>query len=230
MRKFLKKYFPGVMKIFNFYASWKYKNKTAKEVFESIHNNNSWEGDDSVSGQGSDLEQTEVIRTEIPKVLKEYQIKSFLDAPCGDHFWMSTIDLSDVNYIGGDIVQSLVDRCQKQFGSDQKSFIQIDLIEGKLPQADLVLVRDCFVHLPIDSIQKALKNIKESGAKYLLTTSFPEKSKNLDITTGGWRWLNFEKAPFNFPKPLVEINENCSEGKKFEDKSLVLWAVSDLPI
>jgi hypothetical protein len=42
-----------------------------------------------------------------------------------------------------------------------------------------------------------------------------------DIRTGGWRTLNFQLPPFNFPPPLHLLNENCTEaGGKFFDKSL----------
>jgi hypothetical protein len=51
------------------------------------------------------------------------------------------------------------------------------------------------------------------------------------ITTGDWRLLNLEKPPFNFPKPLQLLNEQCSEGGyQFRDKSLGLWRVQDIHI
>jgi len=227
MRKFLKKYFPFVLTFFNVYARYKYKNKSTQQVFDSIYASNSWEGDESVSGQGSDLEQTEVVRAELPKIMMQFNIQSIIDAPCGDHYWMNQVNLSGAKYTGADIVQELIDRTANQY--PEKEFIQLDLVEDDILAYDLVFVRDCFVHLSMESIQKALNNIKKSNSKYLLTTTFPEKDKNMDIVTGGWRWLNFQQAPFNFPAPLYVFNEQCSEGKKFADKSMALWNISDLP-
>jgi hypothetical protein len=57
----------------------------------------------------------------------------------------------------------------------------------------------------------------------------PDCEENEDITTGDWRLLNLEKPPFNFPKPLQLLNEQCSEGGgQFCDKSLGLWRVQDI--
>ncbi|MDX2360715.1 MAG: class I SAM-dependent methyltransferase [Crocinitomicaceae bacterium] len=227
MRKFLKKYFPFVLTFFNVYARYKYKDKSTQQVFDSIYASNSWEGDESVSGQGSDLEQTEVVRGELPKIIEKFDIKSILDAPCGDHYWISQVDLKDIKYTGADIVQELIDRTAKKY--PEKNFIQLDLVSDSMESYDLVFVRDCFVHLSQENILKALNNIKKSNSTYLLTTTFPEKTKNMDIVTGGWRWLNFQEAPFNFPEPLYVFNEKCTEGKKFTDKSMGLWKISDFP-
>lgn len=230
MRKFLKKHVPSVMHVFNFYARVKYKNRTYNEVFDSIHSNNSWEGDDSLSGQGSDLKQTEAVRVALPKVIHEFGIKSMLDIPCGDHFWMNLVSFDDVQYTGADLVKGLVEYCQNNYSSENKEFKHLDIVKDELGRHDLIFVRDCFVHLSLENIQKALRNIKSSGSKYLITTTFTEKTKNFDIVNGGWRYLNFQLAPFNFPAPLILIDEKCTEGKKFADKSMALWKIEDLPI
>ena len=55
-----------------------------KKVFEKVAKQNTWANPDSLSGRGSNLEQTTVIRKEIPKLIKKYAFKTMLDAPCGD--------------------------------------------------------------------------------------------------------------------------------------------------
>lgn len=230
MRKFLKRHVPSVMHAFNIYARLKYKNRTYNEVFESIHSNNSWEGNDSLSGQGSDLKQTEALRGALPQVLSDLNIETMLDIPCGDHYWMNLVSMDKVRYTGADLVKGLVDYCQNNHSTENKNFIQLDVVKDDLGKYDLVFVRDCFVHLSIDNIQKALENIKKSGSTYLMTTTFTAKSKNLDIVNGGWRYLNLQEAPFNFPAPLVLIDEKCTEGKKFADKSMGVWKIEDLPL
>lgn len=229
MRKWIKKYVPFVVRIFNEYARWKYRNKSVQQVFNEIYQSNSWEGEASVSGQGSDLQQTQTIRQALPTLFETYNIQSVLDVPCGDYYWMNTVDLSRVEYTGADIVEELVLKCQQEYGESNKQFVVLDVVNDPVKSFDLVFVRDCFVHLSFENIQKAIENIRKSQSKYLLTTTFPEKSKNSDITTGGWRWLNLQKDPFCFPEPLLIINEGCTEGKKFADKSMALWRISDLP-
>ena len=56
-----------------------------------------------------------------------------------------------------------------------------------------------------------IKNIKASGCKYLLISTFTDKNENKDIITCDWRPLNLEKIPFNFPYPIFAIYENCTE-------------------
>jgi hypothetical protein len=53
--------------------------------------------------------------------------------------------------------------------------------------------------------------------------------QNLDITTGDWRIINLEKAPFNLPEPIKIINEKCTEANgSYADKSLGLWKLQQL--
>ena len=160
-------------------------------------------------------------------MLEEIGAHSLLDIPCGDFRWLSEVPLG-VSYIGGDIVSALVDANNQRFGTESRRFLQLDLTTSSLPQADVVLCRDCLVHLSFANIHQALANIRKSGAKYLLMTNFPEIAVNLDISDGDWRPLNFELAPFHFPPPLRTIDEKCSEGDgAYRDKSLALWNILD---
>ncbi|MDD5217134.1 MAG: hypothetical protein PHS88_03425, partial [Candidatus Omnitrophica bacterium] len=85
------------------------------------------------------------------------------------------------------------------------------------------------VHLPFDDIYDVIRNFKKSGAPYLLMTTFPQRSKNLDCLRGYWRPLNFCCPPFNFPEPLKIINEGCyKEESGYPDKSLGLWRLSSI--
>jgi hypothetical protein len=101
--------------------------------------------------------------------------------------------------------------------------------QDPLPEADLLLCRDCLVHLSFADIGRALSNVLRSGLPYLLTTTFPECEVNEDIVTGDWRPLNLELEPFGFPPPSELLNERCSEaGGLFADKSLGLWQLAEL--
>jgi hypothetical protein len=105
----------------------------------------------------------------------------------------------------------------------------LNLIKDPLPKSDLIIVRDCLVHLSNKDVINAIKNIKSSGSKYLLTTTFTNLSLNSDILTGEWRPLNLLCAPFNLSNPLLVINENCTEGNgEYSDKSMALWEIESL--
>lgn len=200
------------------------------EVFTGIFNRNTWGSDESVSGNGSSLLQTRKLRKWLPKLLKKLGVKTLLDVPCGDFNWMRKVDLGDISYIGGDIVEEIIIADRKKYRGNKKDFRIIDVIGDKLPKADLIICRDCFVHFSYRDISKAVMNLHKSGIKYLLLTTVPDHSDNFNIKTGDWRALNFEEAPFNFPKPITKLTEGCTEQNgKYADKSLALWETATLP-
>lgn len=224
-----------IQKLLQFYRDWRYQRivasrqfstKTVSEIFTETYRNRYWKSRESVSGQGSELAQTVVLRAALPSLLQAYHIRSLLDVPCGDFNWMQCVDLSGIRYTGGDIVADIVAQNQLKYGAAERSFQTLDLLSDTLPQADCILVRDCLVHFSFRHIELALANIRKSRIPYLLTTSFPEHEQNEDIQTGFWRPLNLQKAPFFFPEPLFCLNEGSLEGKGlFSDKSLCLWKV-----
>ncbi|MDC3242765.1 hypothetical protein OAT82_03755, partial [Flavobacteriaceae bacterium] len=163
--------------------------------------------------------------------LKKKDIDFILDIPCGDFNWMQNVNLANLNYIGGDIVNLLIDKNNDEYKNDAINFEVLDITSSNLPKVDLIFCRDCLVHLSYKNIYKSLVNIKKSKSKYLLTTSFFRCEENKDIITGEWRKLNFEIAPFNFKKPLHVIDEKYTKkGFKYSDKTMCLWKISDISI
>ncbi len=209
----------------------RHKGKSLRFIFSEVHRKNIWRGKDSLSGAGSDLVQTSRIRKEIPSLLKRVNAKSLLDAPCGDFHWMRDTELGSVQYTGIDIVPDLIDQNQRQYGNEMRKFVNLGISEDNLPCADVILCRDCLVHFSFKHIVSALKKFKESGSKYLLTTTFINLPKNKDIMTSRWRPINLQLPPFNFPKPIELICEQCTEANdKYSDKSLGLWKLEDICI
>lgn len=184
---------------------------------------------ESRSGPGSSLKQTEQVVRHLPQIFKKYTIKSVLDVPCGDFHWMRKVDLSEIDYTGGDIVPGIIEN-NKQFSCSNIRFRKIDILNDRLPRVDLIFCRDLFVHLSFDQISRAIKNIKVSGSKYLLTTSYKCRSVNHDIKEiGKWRPLNLEIAPFFLGDPVEEIFENCTEGNMaYNDKYLLLFEIKNI--
>jgi hypothetical protein len=199
--------------------------KTFKEIYESNH----WSDEESVSGPGSNSIAAKNLIERLPKILKKYDIKSLIDAPCGDFRWMSKVNLLNIDYLGGDIVQDLIDRNQKSYGAENINFKKLDICNDELPHSDLMLVRDCLVHMNHDLVRQFLLNIRKSNVKYLLVTSFPLTKYNHDIYNGNWWPMNMEIHPFNLPAPIDRIIEDGDEfNGQFPDKSLFLYKVSDL--
>ena len=202
-----------------------------KTKFTEIYERNGFTGASyPSSGIGSSLDQTIKLREELPKLFSEYNIHSIVDAPCGDFTWMNEINLDKYEYYGFDIVSKVIVQNQKKYAKENIHFDELDIVKHIAPAVDLIICRDCLVHLSNRDALKALSNFKKSGSKYLLTTTFSARDRNPDLVSGrGWRPLNLQKPPFNFPAPLLLINENCTEsGGIYSDKSLGLWLIENL--
>lgn len=182
----------------------------------------------SVSGSGSNLDATKNIRIHLPKILKKYNITSMLDLPCGDFYWMSKLNFDNINYIGGDIVQDLININKRKYESDNCSFMKINLLEDSLPNVDLIFTRDCLVHLTNSQVHQAIKNICNSGAKYFMTTTFENIHTNKSYEEGDrWRAINLLVEPFNLPQPIEIIDDSFSNGQDMH-KRMYLWDVDTL--
>ena len=202
-----------------------------QERFERIYSTNLWSDPESRSGVGSTLDSTAVLRTELPAALRQLEARVLLDVPCGDFTWMEHVDLSGIEYIGGDIVPSIVEANQRLHATESRSFVQLDLTRDKLPNADVLLCRDCLVHLSYANIRAVFANIARSNIRYVLMTSFPGRADNYDVVDGDWRALDFQAPPFSFPAPRLAIVEQCEEEDgSYADKSLLAWRVDDLRV
>lgn len=233
MKKYIKKLLP--LFFYEWYTNgdyYKYKKMHAKDIFRDIYEKNLWGSAESISGTGSELIQTKHLILELNKLIDDYNINSILDLPCGDFNWMKHVKFKNINYIGADIVEKLVENNNLKYSNnDNIIFKNIDIIEDSLPHVDLIIVRDCFIHFSFKDIYKAIKNIKDSNSKYLLSTSFVDCLTNEDIITGSYRKLNLLKPPFSFPEPILVINEKCSEGDDLNlDKSMLLWEIEKIQL
>lgn len=203
---------------------------TTQAVFEDIHRRHHWQGSASVSGAGADRTQTAQIEAVLPDLLRDLGAAVLLDLPCGDFSWMQHVDLDGIRYVGADIVPALIAQNAERHASPTRRFVHLDLLRDPLPPADLLLCRDLLVHFAFADIFAAFAAIRASGVPYVLTTTFPDCPANEDITTGDWRPLNLECAPFHLPPPLRLVQEGCTEGDgRFAAKSLGLWLAAVLP-
>ncbi|EAY26952.1 class I SAM-dependent methyltransferase [Microscilla marina] len=234
IRQLLKHIIPAYWQ--HHYRKWRYAipddalpEASLQDKFTQIFQTNHWQSQQTLSGRGSELEQTQTLIGALSHLLKKYTISSMLDLPCGDFHWMQHVTLSELQYIGADIVSQLILQNRQQYQKAGIEFRMLDITTDALPKVDLVLCRDCFIHLSYAHIRQAIANLKKSNSKYLLTTTYVNYSLNYNVPSGSWRPLNLQQAPFSFPEPIDLIKENCSEeGKLYQDKSLGMWEINSL--
>lgn len=135
---------------------------------------------------------------------------------------------TDIQYTGADIVEPIILHNQSHYSSENRNFILLNLLADKIPEVDLVFCRDCMVHFSNRDIFTALRNIKSSGSKYLLTTTFTKRKVNSSIVTGEWHPVNLTLAPFSLPAPLTVIDDSY-DSANYYDKHLGLWRIEDIP-
>jgi len=198
-----------------------------RRVFTAIYENHLWGAGETVSGDGSTLESSASLRDTLPRLLAELGAESLLDAGCGDFNWMKTVNLNGVRYIGIDVVEPLIRRNVELYGSESRTFLVADITKDRVLNADVALCRHCLIHLSNRQVCLALRNLKNTGAKYLLATTFPALTSNADIWPGSFRPINLEIQPFNLPKPLRILHDS-----RVTDRSsvLALWSLADISI
>lgn len=196
-------------------------------VFAKAYRTRAWESEESHSGVGSEMGASANLRAWLPDLFRTLQVKSLLDAPCGDWNWMRTVDLKGIAYTGVDVVSDVVAANTMAFAAETVRFVQADLTKAHdLPRADLVLCRHCWAHLSWEDAAAMLENFRRSGSTYLLTTHAPSQTENLNRHTGlGWRDLNLTLHPFSFPPPIEQRHDHYD----FEDGHIALWRIADLP-
>jgi SAM-dependent methyltransferase len=200
-----------------------------EDIFSAIYQGNLWGSPESRSGPGSTLARAADFVPDLVTLLRGLDTRVLLDAPCGDFNWAGLLADNVDRYIGVDVVGEIIARNRILAGSSTRTFVHGDLTRDPMPAADVILCRDCLVHFSFADIWRAVHNLRQSGGRYLLTTTFLEHD-NADIATGGWRPLNLERPPFCFPPPLAMVDERCLHtGGTMRDKRLALWELASLP-
>lgn len=199
-----------------------------KKKFNLIFKFNYWGDKSSLSGTGSSPQKTRNVVSNIRVIIDKFEIKNILDVPCGDFVWMKEItDNNDkLNYLGGDIVDHLVNNLNLKYKTKNVKFENIDIINNQLPKADLLICRDCFIHFSNKNILKTLNNFLNSDIKYfLITDSVVEKNfENIDINTGEFRGLDLTIHPFNLPKKnLYTFYDVFNDKQNRYESKMTLW-------
>ncbi|HPM74286.1 MAG TPA: hypothetical protein PLA71_01025 [Saccharofermentans sp.] len=211
-----------------------------KEKFETIYKTNKWGSTESISGPGSEVAITEMLRKHLIEFIKKEGIRRIVDVGCGDFNWMKLVLAElDVEYKGFDIVEELVAINNDKWANKKTSFFYLNPAERNLHKnriKTLTICRDFLSHLPFETIQKVLDNVKASGTSYMGITSYLNCTENKNIDAGQWRRLNFMLAPFKMNQPYHIIEEYVgldakviAGHKKFGlDKTLSIWKYAEI--
>ena len=201
-----------------------------EQVFTKIIPSGWWGSKESVSGRGSELATTAVIRENLSAWLNRHpDVRVFFDAPCGDFNWMQLLSFpSDFKYIGGDIVADLVSQNNKSYGAANRSFVHFDATSAKYPKADAWFCRDMMIHLPITLCLAAVAGARAAGVKYILASTFVNATNEEDIAPGNYRKVNLAKPPFDLGSP-IEMLWDPAENMQ-TDRFIGVWRTAEEPL
>ena len=90
--------------------------------FKNIYDNNYWGESETFSGEGSTIKATEILRQNLEKLFKEFDIKTLLDIPCGDFNWMKELKYEFDFYLGCDIVYDIITNNKKAYETMTRKF------------------------------------------------------------------------------------------------------------
>ncbi|HEV7932068.1 MAG TPA: class I SAM-dependent methyltransferase [Actinomadura sp.] len=198
------------------------------EVFDTIYRRNKWGSPETHSGAGSERGRVQWLQRSLEFLLARLGTRSLLDAACGDFNWLREVRLSGIDYVGADIVADMVRANRARYEAPGRRFVVLDVTRDALPPVDMIMCRDCLVHLSDADLAAALGNFARSGAAYLLTTDYVATEENLDIVNGWWRPVNLGRPPFDLPPALLQLPDADSDDL-YPDKVLGLWRIADWP-
>ena len=174
--------------------------------FDRIADDNLWGSGESLSGKGSEIRQSAPYRERLIRLIEKRKFGSMFDAPCGDLNWMRLVlEQCPIKYVGGDISTTVVELNRKRY--PHLEFTPFDITRDTFPAADVWHCRDCLFHLSEEDIFLALRNFVASDIPFALITNHQGMIRNVDIETGGWRYLDLMRAPFNLPQPLERLSD-----------------------
>ncbi|BBU63235.1 hypothetical protein MSC49_31700 [Methylosinus sp. C49] len=202
------------------------KSESYAETFSNIYDRNWWGSAESISGCGSELARTSQVRDGLVKFIESHNIRTLIDAPCGDCNWIvDVIKTTKIIYFGYDIVPKLVENNRLAF--PQYEFDVADILNMKLKPSDAWLCRDALFHFPNDAVFRVLEAFEKSDVKFLLTTHFKSVKFHTDIEFGQYRPINICCEPFNWPEPDHLIYDGDD---KDTDRYLGVWVNPSLRV
>jgi SAM-dependent methyltransferase len=175
-----------------------------QEAFQSIYAQKGWgvgpQGGAS-SGAGSTMDFTRLYRVFLQDFLVAHGIRSVVDAGCGDWQFSRAIDWKGIDYLGIDIVPSLIEENRRRYGAANIRFEVADMVRDPLPPADLLIVKDVLQHLPDADISRVLAQLPRYRHVLIVSGVDPRtlSAAHQDVAAGGFRPLDITQPPYSLP-------------------------------
>jgi SAM-dependent methyltransferase len=194
------------------------------QIFNFIYEANTWSAG---SGLGSLPAATTSYRTFLADFIKNNDIRSVVDAGCGDWQFSQLMDWTRVDYVGID-VSSTVLKNTARFAKPGIRFVEGDVRTIDLPEADLLIMKDVLQHWSNADIISFIPRFGRFRFCLITNGASPAVMRllNADVTAGSWRPVDLSLKPFLVAGKYVlsyTISQNTPEGQKpLEQKRVFL--------
>ena len=165
-----------------------------KNEFTKIYENGGWNGGKG-SGAGSRPKFNASYITFLEIFLRDNNIKSVIDFGCGDWQFSRYIDWGNINYLGLDIVDSVIENNKKQF--PEYSFISDTTVFPYLEGRELIIIKDVIMHWPNEEIISFLDKLITYNIKILLINVCDQAKNRRLKKIAGFSKIDYDKFPIN---------------------------------
>jgi len=195
--------------------------------FREIYRTHSWEGG-SRSGPGSDPGKAAPYLRLLQGFIDDpaNRVGSIVDLGCGDWAWTRHVRFGNRRYAGFDVVPELVQKLERDHGSELVRFAVADAGWSNLPDADLLLVKDVLQHLSTERVRRFMTDVLPRYRLALITNDvarfhlpwwplpWPRRAVgtvNSAVEDGGWCPLDVTQPPFSIvATPLLTFGVKVS--------------------
>ena len=209
--------------VFCYFAINPVNQQQLTNTFNRIYAEGTWGKDvagKGTSGTGSTLEITREYRAYVEDFMKTHNVKSVVDAGCGDWSFSSAIDWGDASYLGVDIATDVIAAVRNKHEKGKITF-QVGDITDELPAAELLISKDVLQHLSNELVHKFIRNnLRRGKYKWVILTN-DRGSENRDVASGGYRAIDLAVPPFEV-RGLVDLPI------KFGDETYKITSLLDL--
>lgn len=144
---------------------------SVSRIFSELYEKKTWgDGVDvPLSGGGSDPEVARPYVDFVKNAINDHSINSVVDVGHGDWTMWRDFQFPNILYMGFDAVESLSQRNNALYGSENVIFSYADATESDLPNADLFISKEALQHLSNQNIEKILNKLDRY--KYLILSN-----------------------------------------------------------
>jgi SAM-dependent methyltransferase len=196
----------AVMLVFGYFVPDALSQRQLTNTFNRIYAEATWGRNVAgrgTSGTGSTVAITREYRAYLETFIKTHNVRSIVDAGCGDWGFSREVDWGGASYLGVDIASDVIASVRRTYENDNIRF-RVGDITDELPAADLLISKDVLQHLSNDLVHRFIRNNLATGKyKWVILTNDRGRG-NRDIASGGYRAIDLASAPFEV-EGLVDL-------------------------